>query len=427
MRRPRASVIAILLGLSISLAALIAVLPGARHDSKSSIDIPKEQPPRSAVPVPETCVTYGPFDRSGIPLRDFGGDIGIVYHPLVVAELGGCYHSLFISSKEEKYLRGLRRMADWLVDNLSDRGYWNYHFASSYGGVLIEPPWVSAVAQGYGAQTLLKAAASTGDVHYRRAARRALAALRVPVDDGGVRVDLAQGYFFEEVPGKRPTHILNGNLTALQALHDYLAFEQDSELMVLLQQGLIGLDYVVGRYDTGYWSRYDLLPPMEPKAQFLVVAVGRHKDRAIVFPSDTVALHFFGIPARVNSGDFRRIDNLSLDPALEYFEVELRGEHTAAWSFPTARVEVAEDVAAAYLTWPENQNVLIPLRVKLSSTKHSIIEIPGIHLGHATGKSYHQKVIQQLANLSASENKPNLMDVAKRWKRYEEERLPLVR
>jgi hypothetical protein len=407
------------------IALITATLIVQKKDS-SQIEVPFRQPPDAAIPLPTGYITYGPYDSQGIPLRDFRGKIGVVYHPLVVAEFGSYYDALARATNEEKYFAGLLKMADWLIEHINESGFWTYEFASSYAGISIDPPWVSAVAQGYCAQTLIKGAKATGDQRYLRAAQNALRALLIPVERGGVRTVVDGGYFYEEFPGKLPTHILNGHLTALQAVLDYLALDRDTVLDDVLAKGLLGLDSVLKNYDTGYWSRYDQLPPMEPLTQFLVVGVRGKESPQINVISENPAIQIVGRPNKIGIANYQSLGGRRLDPLLNYFQIELRGEYTGAWSPPTARVNLSGDAIQTYLTWPENKRVLLAVDITKSPAGTPMITLPGVLLGHATGKSYHHMIVEQLEQLAQSTNKSSLADVAKRWRTYEDQYRNLV-
>ena len=86
----------------------------------------------------------------------------------------------------------------------------------------LRPGWVSGLAQGFAGQVFLAAFVEHGDTRYLEAAVQAGNLLRVPINDGGVLVELSSGdIWFEEYAqaGQEPPLILNGHLLALDFLY----------------------------------------------------------------------------------------------------------------------------------------------------------------------------------------------------------------
>jgi hypothetical protein len=94
------------------------------------------------------------------------------------------------------------------------------------------------------------------------AARRALEGsfelFQVDVPRGGVRVEDDFGVAFEEYPSATPSLVLNGTISALWGLHDMALVEGDGPALSAFEQGTSALLRRLHRYDTGFWSRYDL-------------------------------------------------------------------------------------------------------------------------------------------------------------------------
>lgn len=121
-------------------------------------------------------------------------------------------------------------------------------------------PWMSAMAQGEGASLLVRLFLETGDEALAEAARRALGPLRVPSGGGGVRAQLGGRPFPEEYPTKPSSYVLNGAIFALWGVRDVAVALDDSEAKAEFESGVDTLAASIDRWDTGYWSRYDLFP-----------------------------------------------------------------------------------------------------------------------------------------------------------------------
>lgn len=124
----------------------------------------------------------------------------------------------------------------------------------------VEPPWLSAMAQGQCASLLVRLFQETQDESFAEAARRALDPLRRPVRDGGVMAPLGDGWWPEEYPSDPSSYVLNGGIFALWGAHDVAVGLRDESAASLFEDGLETLAANIGRWDVGFWSRYDLFP-----------------------------------------------------------------------------------------------------------------------------------------------------------------------
>ena len=120
--------------------------------------------------------------------------------------------------------------------------------------------WPSAMAQGEGASLLTRLHLATGEERWADAARRAVAAMRLPSSAGGVQARLGDGAWPEEYPTDPPSYVLNGGIFALWGLYDVGEALGDQDLAHEFEQGAGTLAANLHRWDTGYWSRYDLFP-----------------------------------------------------------------------------------------------------------------------------------------------------------------------
>jgi heparosan-N-sulfate-glucuronate 5-epimerase len=124
----------------------------------------------------------------------------------------------------------------------------------------LDPPWLSAMAQGEGASLLVRVHAATRDDRFAEAALRALRPMALPSRESGVRVELGDGFFLEEYPTDPPSLVLNGGIFALWGYYDVAVALGDDDARREFEQGLETLADNIDRWDTGAWSRYDLFP-----------------------------------------------------------------------------------------------------------------------------------------------------------------------
>ena len=203
----------------------------------------------------------GPFDAKGVPMLDYHGTIGLQYNPIAVAQYGLANYNIFVDTDEPERKERVLAAAEWLVDNLqpnpSGVPVWNHLFRWDYRDPLI-PPWYSGLAQGQGISLLLRAARiAPGD--FEAAAAAAFESMTKQIDDGGVLfVDESGDTWIEEYIVSPPTHILNGFFWGVWGVYDYLLVTGDAEATSLWERCLATLQKNLHRFDTGFWSLYEL-------------------------------------------------------------------------------------------------------------------------------------------------------------------------
>jgi len=227
-------------------------------------------------------------DKEGVPYHDYGLykgiDIGRQRSILAVAERGLWYWNEFnLSRSGEQVLLSydwarwpinreqnpandeaartmLIHCADWLMNNLTDRGshlLWRYDYPMSYG---VQAGWGSAHAQAVGLQLLLRASELDGG-SYMAPVEGLLRAFDVPIEDGGLLDNSnPQVPWFEKFASsesQRPK-VLNGMLFTLLGLHDVANRTGLEAARRLYEVGLGSVLRVMDHYDLGDWSAYDI-------------------------------------------------------------------------------------------------------------------------------------------------------------------------
>jgi len=207
-------------------------------------------------------------NSSGIPMLKIEG-VGTVEHPAWTALYALAYAGI------ETYDESLNIQVDpikfqscttWLKNNLkknkSGLWVWEYNFNSTYNDLTILAPWSSSFGQAVGIQALLAAYKINEDRDALAAAKKASVALLTPISEGGLLFEQGEDLWIEEIPipEDNPSHILNGHMRALLALHDLAKVSDDTRIERVLKKGLNTLLRWLPAYDTGYWLRYDLNP-----------------------------------------------------------------------------------------------------------------------------------------------------------------------
>lgn len=210
----------------------------------------------------------GPYDSHGIPLLDYRGRIGRQYNPIAIAQYGLGNYNLYRGTGQAERRRKFLKAAAWLVEHLEVNEYgvpvWHHHFDWEYRGIL-KAPWYSALAQGQGLSLLVRVFQETRERRYLVAAEKAFKAFTLGVQEGGVTYqDKARNYWFEEYLVDPPSHVLNGFLWAAWGVYDYALLTGHETALSLFQEAVKTLSANLSRYDTGYWSLYELSPTRLP-------------------------------------------------------------------------------------------------------------------------------------------------------------------
>lgn len=203
----------------------------------------------------------GPF-VDGVPRLDYHGDIGLQFNPIAVAQYGLARFNEHLRTGSAPALASALIQADWLAASLrlNRQGVpvWMHDFDFEYRETL-RAPWYSGLAQGQGLSLLARAWASTRERRYGEALEAAFSSFRRPVAEGGVMWDRGDfSPWIEEYIVDPPTHILNGCLWALWGLLDHslaTGARASSELFEAVVDSVVRR---LPRFDTGYWSLYEL-------------------------------------------------------------------------------------------------------------------------------------------------------------------------
>jgi len=199
-------------------------------------------------PTTLALTVYGDAQRI---LRDAFGPHGPEVLPEYAGKLAGveelrCVADVLLAITEPEEIEG--RQVRRLV------------FDIPQGTYRLRKGWVSGLAQGMSGQVLLAVYVETHDEKYLRAARELRNLLFVPVDQGGVRVELSPSSdWYEEYaqPGVRPPLVLNGHLLALDFLYWMHQVDRDEESKALFDSGVRAVVDTIDRYSGSWWSYYD--------------------------------------------------------------------------------------------------------------------------------------------------------------------------
>ena len=202
------------------------------------------------------------FDGKGVILLDYQGEIGKQYYPIAIAQYGLACFNRYKRTGDKTWLEKARVQGDWLVDHLVQNGkgcyLWYANFDWEYRE-LLKAPWPSALAQGNGISLLLRLYQETKDKRYLETSEKAYHGLTTEIKNGGVAfIDEKGNLWLEEYIVEPPTHILNGFMWTIMGVYDYFLITKNKTVKDLLENCLRTLERNMYKFDSGYWSLYDL-------------------------------------------------------------------------------------------------------------------------------------------------------------------------
>jgi hypothetical protein len=134
---------------------------------------------------------------------------------------------------------------------------WEYLFPWSSGGIRLESPWVSGMAQGLVMSVFTEAYRRTQLPEWRTRAYEVFNSFQVTWSKGGVMIDdTTRGYWWEEFDPR--IMIWNGSVQALVDVGFLWTVTGDTAVRRVFDRGIEALKYYTPRYDTGSWTLYSL-------------------------------------------------------------------------------------------------------------------------------------------------------------------------
>ena len=218
------------------------------------------------------------FDGKGIPLVQYHD--GLKYVPTTAFHWGLVSFSKWIATGNQSNFDDAMEVAIWAVGNQSETGGWGWFFNHSFhGGDLGEmySGWYGGMTQGLGMSFLTRMYAETGNQSFKDAALNATELLTIPVDQGGVLRTYNGHSWYEEYPTPDAgSFVLNGYIYSLIGLYDLWAVFNSTEAGELYKNGTDSLYAMIGLFDLGCASSYDLVHHSVPGTAPNIAREGYH-------------------------------------------------------------------------------------------------------------------------------------------------------
>jgi hypothetical protein len=209
------------------------------------------------------------MDPNGIP-KVRGRLYGEVYKPAYIAWWGLIHLGHFLRHGEKASRDIFLKQVGWLESFATLRTdgavLWPNPFDVLQGATLLKAPWASSHDQGMVISALVRGYRMTGRSRLLDLLRGASRVFELTVEDGGVRIPLASGALYTELPGGPVPVILDGFQTALLGLYDLFTETGDPRVTQLFREGVQGLITTLPEWSyRGKWSWYGagdyLCPP----------------------------------------------------------------------------------------------------------------------------------------------------------------------
>lgn len=139
---------------------------------------------------------------------------------------------------------------------------WLYNHEANANDLILLPPYNSAFSQAVNVHLMIHVFCLTGEERYIETARKGADALIAPIADGGLTNDADGETWFEEGPnvqGLAP-YILNAHIYSINVLFLLAERTGDGKYAEAARRGAASLERLLYKFDTGYWTRYDLRP-----------------------------------------------------------------------------------------------------------------------------------------------------------------------
>lgn len=191
------------------------------------------------------------LDDDGIPMNEIAENKR-VYFPISVFQYGlGLWDLTLDDVRKKKFLC----ICQWSIDNQRMDGSWD-----CFGPIGYTNQSVSAMGQGEAVSLLLRAYKLTGMSKWYDAAKKAIYFMIKPIEDGGTLFICNDDVIFEEYANKEgdKRSVLNGWIFSLFGVLDWIKASGDKYVLDIYKNSLLTLKRYLSKYDTGYWSFYDL-------------------------------------------------------------------------------------------------------------------------------------------------------------------------
>ncbi|MEF8848306.1 MAG: D-glucuronyl C5-epimerase family protein [Candidatus Thermoplasmatota archaeon] len=202
------------------------------------------------------------FDDDNILLYKIPYTENYDHYPVTIAQYGLGNYEKYLDTKDKKYYRRFLKQVEWLVDNINienDLGVWEHYYTLPFYE-FNRIPWVHGMGQSIAISVLLRAFQETKDEKYLNFAKKAFNVFDKKIKNNGVLFrDEEENIWLEEYAILPPPHILNGFIFIVFGINEYYKVTKSKKSLTIFNKCLETIEKNIALYDTGYWSKYNLL------------------------------------------------------------------------------------------------------------------------------------------------------------------------
>lgn len=206
------------------------------------------------------------YDENGNPLTRYYCQANWNHNPVTVCQYGLYQFNNFLKTQVSEARKNFLAQADWLLrhaqEGANNSVVWHYLFDLLHYN--LASPWFSGMAQGQALSVLLRAHQITRNNDYLNIAHHAWKSFEFSVSEGGVIAIFPDGKsLIEEYPSAyQVTAVLNGFIFGIFGVYDYAIYTENQSAKKIFEVLVDSLKCNLFRYDTGYWTYYDLADPL---------------------------------------------------------------------------------------------------------------------------------------------------------------------
>lgn len=192
-------------------------------------------------------------DDNGIPMLEVNNKY--TYYPVQYTQIAIDYFKHYKKFDDKISKSYFIKLANFIKDNIVHyENFSVWEFKDDIPGYNEKAPSPSAMAQGFGIVAMLNAYQITNNTDYLRVAESALNAFEFDIEKNGVSNLWGDHIFYEEYADD--SHVLNGFIFALGALHYYADIMNNSKAKKLFEIGVNTLKTKIHNYDADFTSYY---------------------------------------------------------------------------------------------------------------------------------------------------------------------------
>lgn len=195
------------------------------------------------------------FDSDGV--IKFQGE----YNALKMSVYGIVNYEMYLKTKDVQYLKELRNQYDYLskADNYTSFQQGkaiSYPYNFNYND--LKAPWYSGLVNAVASSFMLRYAELENSQEAMDLSRKLVQYMVSPVNEQGAKKITDEGWtWIEEYPFSRfLPQVMNGNLSALIALNEFLQVEENEEVREVYEAGMESLVASFSTFDLHNWTIY---------------------------------------------------------------------------------------------------------------------------------------------------------------------------